>query len=136
MRRLSRILFVCLVAGLAAYFASRALADNALRLDEARTRLKLASRQLETALAVDNPAGRALLVRVKLELLDTAGQVRAQAERDATLAAGANLVPLAFKWGDLAAAEQQHLLVSPALRNRAGGSQRHRLSFADRRRAL
>lgn len=63
-------------------------AAAALRVNEAATRFFLQEDRTSIALAVENPTGRTLAVRVQLELLDPRGKLRASAERDETLKRG------------------------------------------------
>jgi hypothetical protein len=84
------ILLFCLTVPL--FVLPHSAASGGLRVDEATTRILLREGQVE--LAVENSAGREVAAHVRLELLDPGNEVRAQAERDETLSAGASSVRL------------------------------------------
>jgi hypothetical protein len=74
-------------------------AAAALHVNEAATRFFWQEDRTSIALAVENPTSRTLVARVKLELLDPRGNLRASAERDETLKRGQAevVIPLPLK---------------------------------------
>ncbi len=111
MSRLGKIVFVCLFVGFSIIFANYALADNALRLDEAAARVRFANGRTEVTLKIINPAGQNLPANARVELLDAGDGVLAVGERALLLSSRANEISLTlpFKYEDLSSRAQSEL---------------------------
>lgn len=96
-------LFVCL---LAAHLSSAA---PAFQIDETRIRLSLDEKQAVVRLELDNATGRETNARLRVELLDPKGSVRASAHQDVRVRRGANAfdVPLQLPYSELLDAERK-----------------------------
>ena len=81
MSRLGRTVFAGLLAGCALLFVNYAFANNALRVDEARARLRFVNERAEVTLPVINPFGRGAPANIRLELLNNNGDTVAADER-------------------------------------------------------
>lgn len=99
-------LFVCL---LAAHLSSAA---PAFRIDESRIRLSLDTAPARVRMEVENGIGRDLPARLRVELLDPQGRVRASAAADVRLRRGANALDVALDlpYAQLLDAERKEFL--------------------------
>ncbi len=97
MRRRWLALLLCLAVCLVCAVRFVAADDNTLRVNETATQILFSAEQTSVTLAVANDTGRALGVRLRVELLDTHDVVRAAATRAEQLRAGANRVPVVLK---------------------------------------
>lgn len=86
---------LCLLVSLL-LFSQLSSAGNALRVDEAATRLTLAEEATTVSLALVNPLGHEFRARVRLEVIDPLGEVRASRESDATIKRGASALVLSL----------------------------------------
>ncbi|HKQ54216.1 MAG TPA: MG2 domain-containing protein, partial [Pyrinomonadaceae bacterium] len=110
-RRRRVILLACLfIAPLLFNQLTRARAT--LRVDEAATRFLFETDRTGAALSVENSTGRDVAARVRVELIDPQGRVRAEAARQETIKRGRTtlFVALAFRPTDLAADERKQLI--------------------------
>lgn len=84
---------VCLSVSLL-LLAQLSSASDALRVDEAATRILLEESATKISLALINPSGREFAAHVRLELLDPQGALRASGESDETIKGGASALVL------------------------------------------
>ncbi|HEX8495225.1 MAG TPA: MG2 domain-containing protein [Pyrinomonadaceae bacterium] len=88
-RRRWVIVVFCLSVSLP-FLSQLSSASGTLRVDESITRLALDEQATIVSLAVVNPLGHEFRARVRLEVLDTLGEVRASLESDETIKRGAS----------------------------------------------
>lgn len=93
-------------------FAPSSNADAELRVDEAATRFLLEDGRTGAALSVENPLGRSTNARIRIELIDPQGVVRASQERTETIVEGRSslFIPLPFNYSDLNETERKEFL--------------------------
>jgi A-macroglobulin TED domain/Alpha-2-macroglobulin family/Carboxypeptidase regulatory-like domain/MG2 domain/A-macroglobulin receptor binding domain/Alpha-2-macroglobulin bait region domain/Macroglobulin domain MG3 len=104
------VLFCLFVVSL--LFSQLTNATAGLRLDEAATRFLLAEGRTGASLVVENPLGQALPARVRVELLDPRGTVRASNEREELIKEGRStlFIALRFQFSDLKSIERNEFL--------------------------
>ena len=112
MRRRNWVFVLFCLFTVSLLFSQLTSAVVGLRVDEAATRFLLETERTGASLVIENPLGRELRARVRVELIDPQGMVRASTEREAIIKEGtaALFIPLPFKFSDLTIAERQEFL--------------------------
>lgn len=112
MRRRSWVFVLFCLFIVSLLFSQLTNADARLRVDEGATRFLLEQERTGAALVVENPLGQNLPARVRVELIDPQGVVRASQESDEIIAQGTTtlFIPLSFKFTDLKDAERKEFL--------------------------
>jgi hypothetical protein len=109
-RSLVIVLFCLFIVSL--LFSQLTTASAGLRIDEAATRFLLEQERTGASLVIENSLGREIAARVRVELIDPEGRVRASNEREEIIKQGtaALFIPLPFQFSDFKDAKQNDFL--------------------------
>jgi hypothetical protein len=112
MRLRSRVIVPLCLFTVSLLFSQLTNAGAGLRVDEAATRFLLEENRVGASLVVENSLGREARARIRVELIDPQGRVRASAEREEIIktVAAAHFIPLPFRYSGLEAAERNQFL--------------------------
>ncbi|MBA2733036.1 MAG: hypothetical protein H0U54_09135, partial [Acidobacteria bacterium] len=110
-RRSWFFVFLCLLTA-SLLFSRLTTASATLRVDEAATRFLLEERRTGASLVIENSTGSEVPARVRVELIDPQGRIRASSERDEIIKEGIapHFIPLAFQFSALNDTERKQFL--------------------------